>query len=99
MAVRLVPRPRKYDLEAGGKLIPLRPSEAVLMSRLMGAKGFVTMNDLIDALYGMEPDGGPLTADECVRVNMSRIRRKLGGTGVRIVGRSWHGYMIEDAAQ
>ena len=98
MSVRLVPRPRKYDLEACGRLIPLTPNEAVLMSRLMGAPGFVTMNDLIDVLYGVDPDGGPLTANECVRVNMSRTRKKLYGTGVRIVGRSWHGYMIEEAA-
>jgi DNA-binding response OmpR family regulator len=94
--MRLVPRPRHYDLQVGERLIPLSPAQSALVSRLIGAGGFVPMRALIDVLYGDDPEGGPLTADLCVRVNVTRIRRKLRGTGVRLHGLQWHGYRLED---
>ena len=45
----------------------------------------VSVHRLIDQLYGQDPDGGPLTADNIVHLNIFRIRKCL-----------WPGWQIKN---
>lgn len=51
---------------------------SLVLSRLArGAGAVVTYEALHAAAYGDDPDGGPLSARECLRVMIRRIRRDL----------------------
>lgn len=58
----------------------------------------LTTTQLIDGLYGDRADGGPETADLCVRVQIHKLRSKLSSVGIEIdtigYGRGFEGYRL-----
>lgn len=44
----------------------------------------VAMATLIDAVYGDDPEGGPLTADVIIKVMLVRLRRRLAPFGLAV---------------
>ena len=55
---------------------PLSKNEQIILNRLM--KGPCTIDEMVDAVYGDRPDGGPLYARRNVFVYLTRIRDKTG---------------------
>ena len=97
--MRLVPCPRHFDLQINGEVIHLSPTESVIMACLLSAKTSVTIKELIDVVYGDDPEGGPLAASNCIRVMMCNLRRKLQRKGVYITGKCWQGYRLVEKAK
>lgn len=56
---------------------PLHRCEAVLLRELVCYGGQVARERLIDALYGADPEGGPLDACRNIRVYLFRLRAKM----------------------
>lgn len=56
----------------------------------------VTHAELIDYIWGNDPDGGPLGASDCVKVYVSHLRRVLEAhkVPVRVVNVFSRGYML-----
>ena len=76
--------------------VSLTRREAAIFERLREARGFpVSMERLLVAVYGSDPEGGPLTAQRCVWMFLFHLRRKLRPLGLRI--RTYHalGYVLE----
>lgn len=61
------------------------PLRRRLIERLMVASEPVAARDLADAVYADDPEGGPLTAVECVRTFVWRMRPDLAEIGFRII--------------
>lgn len=47
---------------------------------------FVPGSELLDRLYGDDPEGGPVTAVNCVCVHVSRMKKKLEPHGITVEG-------------
>lgn len=54
----------------------------------MARGGIVSLEDLIEHVYADSEDGGALTADECIRIAVFKLRRK----GYAIVKHWGRGY-------
>ncbi len=59
--------------------------------------GVVAMDDLIDFLYGDDPDGGPVTAEKLVHMYVMRTRKALPDIGLRVRTLWGRGWFIESA--
>lgn len=80
----------RYALEVDGKRLAFPDRPGAALARLFSAKGhFVSREDMIEAVYSDDEDGGPLCADECIKVTICRVRKLLAKLNVRIVG--WRG--------
>lgn len=87
MAARMWIWPR-YVIEVNGKRVRLPNKSGAAIARLFQSAGsWVSMSQLIDACYFDDPEGGPVTADNCVRVRVFKMRRLLGKLGIRIDGK------------
>lgn len=48
-----------------------------LMAHLLKNKGkVVSTKELVEAVYGDDPDGGPLTAEHTIRIAVFKLRKK-----------------------
>ena len=86
-----------FPLAAAGPYGPddlnlrLSPQERKVLSRLIQARGGrVDMPQLVEAVYGHQPDGGPDRAHAIVKVRVSTLRSALDGTGW-IITKGWEG--------
>lgn len=52
---------------------------------------YVPRRDLIDHVFGNDPDGGPLAADDVVRKLVRDLRRRLAVRGFELIGLPRHG--------
>jgi DNA-binding response OmpR family regulator len=78
----------------------LTPGEAILLATILrGAGKPLHPARLVAALYSGDPDGGPLTALDGVRVLVSRLRTKLRGAPIHLATRSTLGYFVHPAGQ
>ena len=55
---------------------------------------FVTIHELVDYIYGTDPEGGPLTATEAARYLVLAVAARLRGTGWIIENRHGKGYRL-----
>jgi DNA-binding response OmpR family regulator len=60
----------------GLAVVSFTPAESRIVC-LLAVGGIVSINSLIDFIYGEDESGGPLGASNCVFVFMRRIRAKL----------------------
>lgn len=68
-----------------GNALRLSRRERLIFERLARASGsWVTRDQLADATFVDQADGGPDDADACVRQAVKMLRRKLSGSGVEI---------------
>jgi DNA-binding response OmpR family regulator len=56
-------------------------------------RGEATRSQIMEAVYGDDPDGGPLTAEKCIKVHMVKLRRALA-PGLRLHNRYQIGWSI-----
>jgi len=82
------PTPRE---ELAG-LVVSGPIKQAILRRLARRPGhWVSVHDLVEAAYGDDPDGGPLSAPVAVRGHLGHLRRLLPRFGWTIE-REIHGY-------
>jgi DNA-binding response OmpR family regulator len=71
------------------------PQPAKILSMLQRAGGApVSVQDLIEGLWGGDENGGPLAAMEIVKTQICRIRKRLAGSRLRIVTVPRRGYRL-----
>ena len=76
-----------YVLEIDGKRVTFPDRPGAALARLFAARGkFVSTADIIEAVYGNDEDGGPTTADSCVKVMVYRIQKILARLDLQVVG-------------
>lgn len=76
-----------YALEVGGKRVTLPLVAGAVIARLFHSRGhFVDTAELIEAAYHDDPEGGPLTARDCIKVSLLRVRDDLERIGARVEG-------------
>ena len=64
----------------------IQPQEAGVLVAMIFAKAAVKCADLIDALWGDDPEGGPLHAEKAVHVYVCRLNKTLRAFGREIKG-------------
>ena len=80
----------RYALEVNGKRIVFPNKPGAALARLFVARGnYVSLKEIIEAVYFDDPEGGPLCADNCIGVFMHKMRKLLSHVGVDIEG--WRG--------
>lgn len=57
-------------------LTRLSPTEMLIYRALQERD--MSIDELVDLVYGHREDGGPLTANGCIAVRLSLIRKKTG---------------------
>ncbi|WP_066944075.1 AfsR/SARP family transcriptional regulator [Microtetraspora fusca] len=77
-----------------GATVPLPGprQRALLAALLLSANRPITVDHLVDAVWGEEP---PASAGPNLRQHLTALRRRLGTEASRIVGRPGRGYLIE----
>lgn len=79
-------RPGAADFATGLSRRGLSGMERDVLERLVAARGApVTLRRLIDAVYGDDEDGGPVSADTNIRIYVRKLDRKLTPRGFRVV--------------
>jgi DNA-binding response OmpR family regulator len=76
----------------------VEPNEMRLLARLVQADGRVVSMEMAQhAVWGHRRDGGPVTAENAVKVYVSRIRARLReiGAPIEIVTQWGHGFTVE----
>lgn len=83
-----------------GRRVQLGPVGILIVERLALAHGFVRTPDIVEHVYGGREDGGPLTAERCIRDVVGRVRATLRGRGApfEIIGKEHRGYCIAQRA-
>lgn len=56
---------------------PPTPCEGIILRDLLDNDGLTTKERLIFQLYGHDPDGGPLCADNCLNAFIFHLKHKL----------------------
>lgn len=70
----------------------LSPTEAKLLLALKRHDRSVSINELMDALWGDDPSGGPLSAGQEIRVMVSKCRRRIEKTDLAWSIKNTHGF-------
>ncbi len=79
-------------VRSGDDVMPIRKGKlrALLAALLLSANTVVSVDELTEALWGLDP---PATARAVVQTYVMQLRRTLGAAGTRI-GTQAHGYLI-----
>ncbi|GGP92330.1 AfsR/SARP family transcriptional regulator [Streptosporangium pseudovulgare] len=84
--------PTEVLIDGAAVPLPGTRQRALLTALLLSANRPVTVDHLVDAVWGEEP---PASAGPNLRQHLTALRRRLGTEASRIVGRSGRGYLIE----
>ncbi|MGI9410259.1 MAG: hypothetical protein ACR2OV_09315 [Hyphomicrobiaceae bacterium] len=91
MAARMYIWPR-YAIEVDGQRVRLSNRIGAAIARLFTDAGqYVATEELVDCVYYDDPEGGPLTADNCIAVNMVRVNQLLLSLPAYVEGCPWKG--------
>lgn len=86
MGARMFVWPR-YVLEVDGKRATLPRTAGAAVARMFRSPGhFIPPDELVDAVYFDDPDGGPLTARRVITVCLFHARSKLADVGAEVQG-------------
>jgi|GEM_PF-4540615 len=58
---------------------------ALILDAIIEGGGSASADQIISHVYGLNPNGGPMTAANCVRVTICRIRPDLNALGYDII--------------
>lgn len=83
-----------YVIEIDGKRFRLPHRTGAAVARLFTARGYVERDDLIEAVYFGDPDGGPLWADGCLQGFLYRVNAMLAPTAAQIECGYGRGYRL-----
>lgn len=73
----------------------LTPTQRVIAWRFCEGR-CVSLNEIIDMLYGNDPDGGPNNASNVIYTQMISLRRKFEVVGIEIENVHGRGYRVDD---
>ncbi|MGI9492579.1 MAG: hypothetical protein ACR2QF_09295 [Geminicoccaceae bacterium] len=93
MAARMYIWPR-YALEVDGKRFRLPDRVGAAVARLFQARGYVDREELIEAVYYDDPNGGPLWAEGCLQQFLYRVNVMLVSTTAHIECAYGRGYRL-----
>jgi hypothetical protein len=62
------------------------PTEQKIFDLVCASPHGITRDEIVDALYGSDPEGGPLSAHNAVSVHLVRLNKKLLLRGMQIKG-------------
>lgn len=90
----------KRTLSHGARTVRLSPIEARMVGRLAAARpgSFVDKWSLADAAYADAGLREPCGPDRVVVTTMHKLRRRLGGVGLRVQNQMGDGYRLEAAS-
>jgi len=74
--------PRKIRTIFAARGVVLSPQQAVLLNALLGRERFVSYETLAEALWGDDPEGGPLDARGQIRAALSKLRRGIAAAAL-----------------
>jgi hypothetical protein len=66
-----------------------------VLNALMAARAPMSLKDLVGVVYAHDPNGGPMGADQCIRICISRLRPGLNAIGWTIQHYGWSGYTLQ----
>jgi hypothetical protein len=75
------------------------PLTGGVLRALMRAKSPMHVADLVSVVYADDPDGGPDTAEQCIRIAVHRLRPQLLAIGWTIQRYGWSGYALVEVAR
>lgn len=82
-----------YGSDLGDLQLPA--SERAVLSRLIEARGaWVSMENMIDTLYGDRADGGPDRANKTVQCHISKLRKRMSDTPWKVTNERFLGYRL-----
>jgi DNA-binding response OmpR family regulator len=86
----------EHGFGEGLSCLALPRYERIVLTRLIAARGgWVSNAQLVDAIYGDHPDGGPETAPRMVWCHTSKLNKKVKRIGWRIDTARFIGYRLE----
>lgn len=71
-----------------------RVQDAIIQALLDRFGTWVRTETLIECAWADDPNGGPLNANDNLRVHIDRIRKKIAPCGLAITGRNYGGRML-----
>ncbi len=74
--------PRQIARIFAARGVALGPQQAILLNALLGRERLLTYRALAEALWGDDPDGGPLNARGDIRAALAKARRKIGAAAM-----------------
>jgi DNA-binding response OmpR family regulator len=74
--------PRQIGRIFAARGVVLGPQQAILLNALLGCERLVTYRALAEALWGADPEGGPLDARGDIRVALLKARRKISAAAI-----------------
>lgn len=85
-------------LECDGEEVPLSRSEARIISHILSTKHGRSTNEIIEALYFDDPNGGPEDAANVIHVLICKARKKMRplNLGVKVYGGKFVLARLED---
>lgn len=90
----------RFDAESVALRLRLSPKETTLLTTISRRPGRVTLRrEILHALYGDDPDGGPDSASNCVTRFAMNINKRLAGEGYRIRTVWGQGYTLEQLSE
>jgi len=101
-STRLALHARSYSAIRRTRVVYLRPQEWRLLALLAAAQGVgspLYYDVLIEALWGDDEDGGPLSPVNVLTVTIHRLRKKTACLGISIETIWGRGLLLTDAAQ
>jgi DNA-binding response OmpR family regulator len=84
---------RTYAPEIEAVRMPRRQADVILRLR-QAAGGVVTNAQLIDFVYGDQPDGGPESASFCIQSYICKARPKIQAVGWTVTVERHIGYRL-----
>lgn len=74
--------PRKIRMIFAARGVALAPQQAILLDALLGRERLIGYRALAEALWGADPEGGPLDAEGHIRAAISKLKRRIAAAGV-----------------
>lgn len=77
------------------RFVRLTPLEREIVDALVDAyPGSLTRRKIAARAYALDPNGGPLSAENCVSVHLSRLRDRLRSVGWQTIGATQDGIRL-----
>ncbi len=85
-----------HDIARDGLVLHVAPYMRILILALVARPGFVlSVDSIVEAVFGHRADGGPLQAASCIRVYMYRVRELMAQLNYHFLYNGNRGYSIE----
>lgn len=82
----------RHRIEHAGRSLDLSFGMGTILAAFFRRRpaDIISRDDLIDAVFGHHPDGGPIDADNYISVTIHNAKKRLPRIGLRMVGRVFY---------